>query len=201
MRIKTDATNDYLNRRWSPGTVICERHNDLEFRKPRLKDGILTIEVRHTSKEEEDLADIQITMEDERNVFELTIAVGIVPPITEEQVKIPKPEIVRREEWDNGTPPWDIDTVARIESWNKLKTRINVDSRPFDELKRKRVPAQKAEELALIRQIYMSSILLFLELKDLELGDDGEGDADQKGKIFEKAIRVASKMAILNRKK
>jgi hypothetical protein len=202
LRIQTDATNDYFDRDLSPGTMTLKEHDDIEFGKPRLKDGILAVKMRCKSEKVKEAEDIQVTIKDKRNEFEFAIPVKIIPQETEPQVDLPEPETVERKNWENDTPKWDEDAVARIPSWKELKKiRINIDSRPFDDLKKVPAHNREAAKEILFKQIYINSIWMFLEFKDLEFSDNGANGADMKGKVFEKAIRAASKMTIQNIKK
>ena len=201
--IKTDAANDYFDREDYPGDVSFGGHDDLAFGKPILKDGILIIKVRCLSEEVKKVADIQVTIKDEKKEFELPpVPVELIPYVIDDQAKIPEPKEITRGEWDGVDPPWTTHTVARISFGSKLeRVVINTDSSQFDELNRKKVPEQNmgtARE-TLIGQIYISSILLFLELKDLEF--DGDENADIREKFFDRAIRVAAKTAVQNIKK
>jgi len=202
LRIKTDAANDYLDREENPGEIVFKDHSDIEFGKPRLKDGVLALKMRCLSDKVKEVEDIRVTIKDKENEFEFAIPVKIIPPETEPQVDLPKPEIVERKNWANDTPEWDEDIVARIPSWKELKRiKINIDSRPFDDLKK--VPANNRDSAKdiLFKQIYINSIWMFLEFRDLDFGDNGVNGVDLKGKVFEKAIRAASKMTIQNIKK
>lgn len=202
LRIQTDAANDYFDRDLNSGTMALKEHDDIEFGKPRLRDGILAVKMRCKSEKVKEAEDIQITIKDNRNEFEFAIPVKIIPPETEPQVDLPELETVERKNWENDTPEWDEDAVARIPSWKELKKiRINIDSRPFDDLKKVPAHNREAAKEILFKQIYINSIWMFLEFKDLEFSDNRANGADMKGKVFEKAIRAASKMTIQNIKK
>ena len=203
LRIKTDATNDYFERDEESGVVNFEEHDDIEFGKPRLKDGILAVKLRCLSDKIKEAQDIRANIKDKESEFELSIPVKITPPETEPQVDLPKHETVERKNWKNDTPEWDEDVVARIPSWKELKRiKINIDSRPFDDLKKIPAHNRKAAKDILFTQIYINSIWMFLEFRDLNVGDNnGANGADIKGEVFEKAIRAASKMTIQNIKK
>lgn len=202
LRIKTDVANDYLDRDSNPGTIAFKEHDDIEFGKPRLKDGMLAIKIHCKSEKVREVEDIKVAVKDNKNEFELAIPVKIIPPETEPQVDLPKPETVERKNWKNDTPEWDEDIVARIPSWKELKRiKINIDSHPFDDLKKVPSRNREAAKNILFKQIYINSIWMFLEFKDLEFNDNGANGADIKGKVFEKAIRAASKMTIQNIKK
>lgn len=203
LRIQTDATNNYFERDEEPGLINFDEHDDIEFGNPRLKDGILAVRLRCLSDEVKESKDIKVRIKDKENEFNLSIPVKITPPETEPQVDLPKPETVERKNWANDTPEWDEDVVARIPSWRDLKRiKINIDSRPFDDLKKIPAHNREAAKDMLFKQIYINSIWMFLEFKDLDVGDNnGANGADIKGQVFEKAIRAASKMTIQNIKK
>lgn len=200
LRVQTDAANDYLHREESPGVIRFGGHEDIEFKKPRLKDGFLVIGLNCLSNKLKESEDITILIKDIQNEFNLTIPVKIVLSDMDPQVDLPAIASIGREDWDNDTPKWDEDIIARIPTWRELKKiKINIDSRPFEELKK--LPGQKREAAKdfLIKQIYINSIWLFLELKDLRLGESEESNgSDVKGEVFEKAIKATSKMLIQN---
>ncbi len=203
LRIQTDATNNYFERDEEPGLINFDEHDDIEFGNPRLKDGILAVRLRCLSDKVKESQDIKVRIKDKESEFNLSIPVKITPPETEPQVDLPKPETVERKNWANDTPEWDEDVVARIPSWRDLKRiKINIDSRPFDDLKKIPAHNREAAKDMLFKQIYINSIWMFLEFKDLDVGDNnGANGADIKGQVFEKAIRATSKMTIQNIKK
>ncbi|MBU4600966.1 hypothetical protein KKE88_02900 [Patescibacteria group bacterium] len=203
LRIQTDATNNYFERDEEPGLINFDEHDYIEFGNPRLKDGILAVRLRCLSDEVKESKDIKVRIKDKENEFNLSIPVKITPPETEPQVDLPKPETVERKNWANDTPEWDEDVVARIPSWRDLKRiKINIDSRPFDDLKKIPAHSREAAKDMLFKQIYINSIWMFLEFKDLDVGGNNSvNGADIKGQVFEKAIRAASKMTIQNIKK
>lgn len=202
LRIQTDAANDYFDRDLNPGTIDFKEHDDIKFGRPRLKDGVLAIKLQCKSDKVKESEDIRVVIEDNKNKFERAIPLIIVPPDAEPQVDLPKPEEIDRAKWKHDHPEWNEDSIARIPSWKDLKKiRINIDSRPFDDLKQ--IPPHKrdAARIILYKQIYINSIWMFLEFKDLEFNDDGDDGVDMRERIFEKAIRAASKMTIQNIKK
>lgn len=74
--------------------------------------------------------------------------------------------MIRREDWNNMEPPFQINNIARIPQWSKLeKVYINVDSIIFEELKQLDIVNKEKAQKYLINQIYFASIWLYLELK------------------------------------
>lgn len=203
LKIATDASNDYFDRADDPGSITLHKHDDIEFGKPRLRDGVLSIRLRYKDEQVKRVDDIKITVKDRKNSFELIIPAEIVLPENEPQVDLPKPETVVRANWANETPEWDVDCVARIPSWKDLKRiRINVDSKPFEDLRKISVSDRVAAKDVLFKQIYLNSIWMFLEFKDLNLnGGNTASTVDPREDVFEKAIRASTKMAIQNIKK
>ena len=129
------------------------------------------------------------------------IPVEIIPPDTEPQVDLPRPERVEKANWANDTPVWDENCVARIPSWKDLKRiKINVDSKPFEDLKKIPVSDREVAKDVLLKQVYINSVWMFLEFKDLNITNNGS-TIDPREEVFERAIRAASKMAIQNIKK
>lgn len=203
INISTDVADDYFKREASPGSIVISPNDDLDFGKPKLKDGDLEIKVRFKGDKNKEVDDVKISIKDTKNSFDLLIQVEITPPETEPQVNLPKPEWIERGAWDNVTPAWDINCVARIPSWKELKTiRINLDSKPFEDLKEIKVNDREAAKDVLRKQIYLNSIWMFLEFKDVKMSFSmGSSNIDPREEIFEKAIRATSKMAIQNIKK
>ena len=61
---------------------------------------------------------------------------------------------------------------------------------------------REAAKDVLRKQIYLNSIWMFLEFKDVKMSfSTGASNIDPREEIFEKAIRATSKMAIQNIKK
>ena len=163
----------------------------------------MSIRLRYKDEQVKRVDDIKITIKDHKNSFELVIPTEIVLPENEPQVDLPKPETVVRANWANETPEWDVNCVARIPSWKDLKRiRINVDSKPFEDLRKISVSDRVAAKDVLFKQIYLNSIWMFLEFKDLNFnGGNNASTVDPREDVFEKAIRASTKMAIQNIKK
>ncbi|MDO8571176.1 MAG: hypothetical protein Q7R79_00665 [bacterium] len=201
LKITTDAADDYFDRTIDPGSIVIHHHDDLDFGKPKLREGTLAIKVRYAGEETKKVPEIKISIKDRNNIFELTIPVEIVPPKTEPQVDLPRPERVEKANWANDTPVWDENCVARIPSWKDLKRiKINVDSKPFEDLKKIPVSDREVAKDVLLKQVYINSVWMFLEFKDLNITNNGS-TIDPREEVFERAIRAASKMAIQNIKK
>jgi len=176
-------------------------HNDIEFGKPKLREGALSIKLQYKGEQIKKIDDVKITIKDCKNSFELVLPAEIVPPENEPQVDLPKPETVERANWINETPEWSVDCVARIPSWKDLKRiRINVDSKPFEDLKKISVSDRAVAKDVLFKQIYINSVWMYLEFKDINFSGS-TGAIDPREEVFEKAIRASSKMAIQNIKK
>lgn len=203
LKITTDASDDYFDRAKDPGSITLHKHDDIEFGKPKLHEGTLSIRLRYKDEQVKKVDDIKITIKDHKNSFELIIPVEIVLPQNEPQVDLPKPETVVRANWANETPEWDVNCIARIPSWKDLKRiRINVDSKPFEDLRKISVSDRIAAKDVLFKQIYINSVWMFLEFKDLNLnGGNNTSTVDPREDVFEKAIRASTKMAIQNIKK
>lgn len=203
LQITTDAANNYFERDTDFGLIVLYPHGDIDFGKPRLNNGMLSIKLHYKDDEVKKIDDIKITIKDSKNTFELIIPIEVTPPDTEPQVDLPRPERVERANWANDTPVWDENCVARIPSWKDLKRiKINVDSKPFEELRKIAVNDREVAKDVLLKQIYINSVWMFLEFKDLNLnGVVGASSIDPREEVFEKAIRAASKMTIQNIKK
>jgi len=203
LKITTDADDSYFERDIDPGLITLHPHSDIDLGKPKLHEGILGIKLRYKDDEIKKIDDIKITIKDRKNIFEIAVPVEIISPETEPEVDLPKPERVERANWDNDTPIWDENCVARIPSWKDLKRiKINVDSKPFEDLKKIAVNDRDVAKDMLIKQIYINAVWMFLEFKDLNINNGANtSTVDPREEVFEKAIRAASKMTIQNIKK
>ncbi|MCY4577249.1 MAG: hypothetical protein OXB96_02370 [Candidatus Kaiserbacteria bacterium] len=200
LRIKTDADNDYISRDEAPGTIIFKKHNDLDNSTPKLKDGILSIQMQYTGKEIKKVENIDITVKDREKHFDFSLPVKIIRDKNNPEVDLPEIEVVDKTKWQHHTPEWDQEVIARIPSWTELKKiRINTDSDPFEDLRE--IPGEQREiaKTLLIKKIYRDSIWMFLEFRDLNLTSDS--DRDERDIVFEKSIRAASKITIQDIKK
>ena len=204
LRINTDAADDYFVRATDAGSIVIAPHDYIDFGKPKLREGDLSVKLRYKGDDVQEVGEVVITIKDKKHNFELSIPVEIVPPDTDPQVDLPKPERVERANWENDTPVWDENCVARIPSWKDLKRiKINVDSKPFEDLRKIAVSDREVAKDVLLKQIYINSVWMFLEFKDLNLNGNGTtaSSIDPREEVFEKAIRAASKMTIQNIKK
>lgn len=202
--INTDANNDYFDRDADPGSITIQPHDDIDFGKPKLRDGTLVMRLRYKGediREAKKTGDIKIAIRDKTNVFELSIPAEIVPLQNEPEVDLPKPDRVERSSWQNDTPVWDENCVARIPSWKELKRiKINVDSKPFEDLRKIPVSDRETAKDVLFKQVYINAVWMFLEFKNLNLNGNGSA-VDPREEVFERAIRASTKMALQNIKK
>lgn len=202
LTINTDVTDDYFDRDLDPGVIVLHPHEEIEFGRLKLREGVLAIKLLHKGESVGKVNDIKLTIKDRQNTFELSVPVEIVPPETEPLVDLPKPEMVERANWENDTPVWDENCVARIPSWKDLKRiKINVDSKPFEDLRKISVNDREVAKDVLLKQIYINSVWMFLEFKDLNLNATNGSTIEPREEVFERAIRAASKMTIQNIKK
>jgi len=205
--LTTDVENDYFERKISPGKFTIESHDDLKFSKPRLNDGLLEIKVRYTDNKIKEVDDIKIMIDDDAgHNYKLVIPVEIIPAESEPQFNLPDPIPIERKNWNDDTPAWDENCIARIPSWKELRAiKINIDSKLFDDLKKLAVADRESARDQLIRQVYISSVWMFLEFKDLQVAPIAENGKikypDARDEIFEMGIRAATKIAVQNIKK
>ena len=201
--INTDASNNYFDRENDPGSISISTNDDMGFSKPKLRDGQLMIKTIFKGNQIKDVEGIKITITDSKNSFSIVIPVEVIPPKNDPQVNLPKPETIVRDNWENETPVWDIDSVARIPSWKDLKRiRINIDSKPFEDLKKISVSDREVAKDVLFKQIYINSVWMYLEFKDLSINSTNTASTiDPREEVFERAIRASSRMAIQNIKK
>lgn len=203
----TDVENDYFNRKKSPGKLEVGEHDSLDFGNPKLRDGILEMKVQYTDSKIKKISDVNIKISDDAgHSFKSNIPVEIIPPESESQFNLPKPLTVEKKNWNNDTPKWDENCIARIPSWKELKSiKINIDSKPFEDLQRMVITNRDSARDFLIRQIYINSVWMFLEFKDLQVASANNNgktkDLDTREEIFEMAIRAATKNSLQNIKK
>lgn len=205
IHLSTDVENEYFRREDTPGILTISEHPDLEFANPKLKDGILEIKVRYTGSAIKEIEDVKLTIEDNGgHHFDLEIPLKIVAPEGEPQLNLPEIQDIHKEDWENETPVWDENTIARIPSWKELKKiKINFDAKPFEDLKKVMVSDRETARDLLVKQIYINSIWMFLEFKDIELPMNG-GESkylDRRDEIFERGVRAASRITLQNIKK
>lgn len=199
--LSTDVVDDYFKREKDKGRIELSGDEVFEFTRTKVSNGLLEIGVKHIGDKIEEVKDIVIKISDEAgHRFDIAAPVEIVPPNYEPNLKIPDPLKVRREEWDNHTPPFEIQNIARIPQWSKFeKVYINVDSIIFEELKQIDITDREKAQKYLVNQIYFTSIWLYLELKNLKSSD---GDAiDIKIEAFDMAMRGMKKLLLNNIKK
>ncbi|MGA2911444.1 MAG: hypothetical protein ABSE17_02275 [Candidatus Levyibacteriota bacterium] len=199
--LSTDVVNDYFTREKDKGTLEVLGSSVFEFTHTKLSDGFLEIGVKHKGDRIEQVEDIRINVSDDAgHKFNVAVPVEIVPPNYEPNLNLPEPKMIRREDWDNMEPPFQIHNIARIPQWSKLeKVYINVDSIIFEELKQLDIVNKEKAQKYLINQIYFASIWLYLELKNLKSND---GDTiDIKMETFDMAIRGMRKLILNNIKK
>jgi len=206
LHIATDVVNDYFEREKSPGQLIISKNSDLNFGIPKLKDGVLEIKVDYPDETIKEVKDIQLAISDDiGHKFETIIPVKIIHGENEPYLNLPIPQPVEKKDWGNSTPPWDENTVARIPAWGELKKiLINIDSRPFIEARQLVTTDRESVKDLLFKQIYINTIWMFLEFKDLKINQSttsNGGYLDPRDEIFEKAIRAATRMTLQNIKK
>ena len=206
LRIATDVANDYFDREKSPGKLVIEKNDDLTFGAPKLKDGVLEIRVDYDGEIIKMVTDIRLTISDDANhKFEIVVPVKIIHADSEPYLNLPIPQPVERKDWNNSTPPWDENAVARIPAWGDLKKiLINIDSKPFVEARQLVTSDREAVKDLLFKQIYINTIWMFLEFKDLKISQTtptNGGYLDPRDEVFDKAIRAATRMTLQNIKK
>jgi len=199
--LSTDVVNDYLTRDKDKGTIELIGAKVFEFTHIKISDGLLEIGVKHIGNSIEIVEDIIINVSDEAgHKYNVNAPVEIVPPNYEPNLNLPEPKSIRRDDWNNMEPPFQINNIARIPQWSKLeKIYINVDSIVFEELKQLDIVNREKAQKYLFNQIYFASIWLYLELKNLKSND---GDTvDIKMETFDMAIRGMRKLLLNNIKK
>ncbi len=199
--LSTDVVDDYFSRKEDPGTIIIESPEVLTQEGLKLADGLLTIKLRHSSNKIEKLSDIKIAISDNSDhKFEITIPVEIVPPDYDPNLKLPALVAMSREKWGNLVPNLELHNIARIPNWTNFdKIYINTDSLIFEELKEVNIANRDKARDLLIKQLYLNSIWLYLELKDLK-AQNGDS-SDIKSDAFDRSIRGTRKLILNNIKK
>ena len=206
LNIITDVVNDYFTRKEKPGHIEIGAREDLIFGKPKLKDGLLKIKISYPNKELGKIDDIKLIIYDDGgHKFNLSIPVEVVPPGTAPELNLPDIDSVVREDWDKDIPVWNEQMIAKIPSWKELKKiKINLDSKPFDEIRKMNLPDKELAKNLLIKEIYKNSIWSFLEFKNLSLtynNSSGNKYPDARDEIFDRAARAFAKNTIQNIKK
>jgi len=199
--LSTDVVNDYFTREKDKGIIELIGAKVFEFTHTKISDGLLEIGVKHIGNIIEQVEDIIINISDNAgHKYNINAPVEIVPPNYEPNLNLPEPKSIRRDDWNNMEPPFQVNNIARIPQWSKLeKIYINVDSIVFEELKQLDIVNREKAKTYLFNQIYFASIWLYLELKNLKSND---GDTiELKMETFDMAIRGMRKLLLNNIKK
>lgn len=199
--LSTDVVDDYFIREKDKGNIELSGAKVFEFTRIKVSDGLLEIGVKHIGDKIEEVEDIEIKISDDGgHKFNIRAPVEIVPPNYEPNLNLPDLKTIRREEWNNMEPIFEVQNIARIPQWSKLeKVYINVDSTIFEELKQLDIVNREKAQGYLVNQIYFTSIWLYLELKNMK---SGNGDSiDIKMEAFDLAMRGMRKLLLNNVKK
>ena len=199
--LSTDVVDDYFKRGKDKGEIMLPETKALEFANIRLSNGFLHIGVKHIGSKLEELEDINILISDTAgHKFVVSTPVEIVPPDYDPNLRLPEPKTIGRDKWNDTVPPFEIQNIARIPNWSKFdRIMINIDSVIFEEMKQISLTNRDRAREVLIREIYIASIWLYLELKNLKSnnGDDFAVRAD----AFDMAMRGMRKILLTNIKK
>ena len=199
--LATDVEDNYFTRIEDVGNLKLEGPKTLEFGHTKLSDGFLQINVLHTNNKIEELGDINIHITDSAgHDFKISSPIEIVPPDYDPNLKLPDPKYATRENWNNFEPPFEVQNISRIPNWSKFdQIEINTDSVIFEEMKQLNLSNKERARDFLIKEIYMSSIWLYLELKNLK---SANGDTSEiKAEAFDMALRGMRKLFLSNLKK
>ena len=149
----------------------------------------------------DELEDIRILISDMANhQFDISSPVEIVPPDYDPNLRLPDPKIISRDRWNDHVPPFTIENIARIPNWSKFdRIMINIDSLAFEEMKQINLSNRERAREFMIKEIYIASIWIYLELKNLK-GNNGE-ISDVKLEAFDMAMRGVRKLLLTNIKK
>lgn len=199
--LSTDVVDEYFTRDNDKGVIELSGAKVFEFTRTKISDGLLEIGVKHMGDKIEEVEDIEIKISDEGgHKFNILSPVEIVPPNYEPNLNLPDPLKIRKEDWNNHTPVFEVQNIARIPIWSKLeKVYINVDSIIFEELKQLDIVNREKAQVYLVNQIYFTSIWLYLELKNIK-SDNGDS-IEIKMQAFDMAIRGFRKLLLSNVKK
>lgn len=199
--LSTDVVDDYFKRKEDKGEITVSGAKTLEFTSIKLSNGFLTIAVKHLSSKLEELEDIKILISDSADhKFDISSPVEIVPPAYDPNLRLPELQTITREKWSDIIPTFEIQNIARIPNWSKFdRIMINTDSLIFEEMKQINLANRERAREFMIKEIYIASIWLYLELKNLK---SGNGDTfDVKSEAFDMAIRGMRKLLLTNIKK
>lgn len=201
LTLSTDVADDYFTRASDKGSVEISTSKMLKVGSPKLSNGILNIHIKHLGNKIEEIEDIKISISDTAgHKFDLSSPVEIVPPDYDPNLRLPDPVYATRDNWGNFEPTFEIHNIARIPNWSKFdKIIINTDSIIFEELKQLTLSNRERAREFLIKEIYMSSVWMYLELKNLK---SINGDASEiKTDAFDMATRGMRKLILSNIKK
>lgn len=199
--LSTDVVDDYFTRKVDCGSIKIDIPEILVQESYKLSDGFLIIKFKHNSNKIEKLDDIKLSITDDSgHKFETVTPVEIVPPDYDPNLKLPVLQIMSRENWQNLVPALEIQNIARIPNWSNFdKIYVNTDSIVFEELKQMNISSRDKARDLLIKQIFLNSIWLYLELKDIK-AQNGDS-SDIKSDAFDRAIRGTRKLILNNIKK
>jgi len=199
--LSTDVVDDYFKRNKDKGEVQLSSEKNLEFTYKRLSDGLFNIGIKHLGNKIEEIEDIKILILDSAgHKFDISVPVEIVPPDYDPNLKLPTPNPINRDKWENFTPPFEIQNIARIPNWSKFdRIDINIDSIIFEEMKQMSLNNRDRAREFIIKEVYITSIWLYLELKNLK--SNNEDAFDVKAEAFDMAIRGMRKLLLTNIKK
>jgi hypothetical protein len=205
LRLETDAENNYFKRTEDKGSFKLEGPKELEYGKPRLKNGLLVIKVMSLKNKVKKLDPIKIEIQDSKNKFQITVPCEVISLDTNPSLKLPKPVKISRDNWEKDTPVWTTLSIARVPSWNELtEIKINIDSKPFEDLKLQNLEDKEKALDILFRQIYVSAIWSFFEFKELKVTESENGTekfSDTRDLVFDKAMKANAKYLLQNIKK
>jgi len=199
--LQTDVVDDYLTRDKDKGIIELTGDKVFEFTRTKVSDGFLEIGVKHIGDKIEEVEDIVIDISDNGgHNFNIRVAVEIVPPNYEPNLNLPTLKPIRREQWNNMEPIFEVQNIARIPQWSKLeKVEVNVDSIIFEEFKQLDIVNKEKAKKYLINQIYFTAIWQYLELRNLK--SSNVEAIDIKMEAFDLAMRGMRKLLLNNVKK
>jgi len=187
LRIKTDATNDYLIRekdqgefKWLPSKLVQINHYSLRY-------GFIPVRIEPiegAKPGDTDNLTFELTRPNQESLkvnFKIIIGKfkeskikpsGVITPPTRLALKMPKPQPVSKKDWSNFDPPWTEEDIAKVEENQKgITVYYNEEPRVLIDFPKRNPRFQSGEMQEAIRKrfyatVYLYAVAMFFEMKD-----------------------------------
>jgi len=187
LRIKTDATNDYLIRekdrgefKWLPSKLVQINHYSLRY-------GFIPVRVEPVEGAkpgDTDNLTFELTRPNQESLkvnFKIIIGEfkepkikpsGVITPPTRLALKMPKPRPVSKKDWSNFDPPWTEEDIAKVEENQEgITVYYNEEPRVLIDFPKRNPRFQSGEMQEAIRKrfyatVYLYAVAMFFEMKN-----------------------------------